>query len=344
MTQKCVAVPEPGRVEVVDIPIPEYGDYECLVRVTSGSICNGTDLKIINNRLPNRVITYPTILGHENAGEIIEAGKKVRNYKVGDKVMNAAGRVGRDSAYGMAFGALSQYGVAHDVWAMTEDGVPLPFKILPEDYFCRVVPQSMCLNDAVIMMTIKENYSAMKNFGVTPGMDALLYGDGPVGLGLAVCLRIMGARHVACVGHRDERLKRIKDIAKADIIINEHNASVDEALGDAKFDIAIDAVGSTDVLMQAAKKLKPGGKAGMYGVMKHSEAGVNLLDLPNNISVHMLNYPYREQRAHDEVVALVQAGKINLRDYYSHVIPIDEAARAVKMIETREAYKVILAM
>ena len=344
MPNKAVAVIEPGRVDVVDIPIPEFNDYECLVRVKAGGICNSTDLKIIKNQLPNKTINYPAILGHENAGEIIETGKRVRAYKIGDKVMNAAGRVGVGSPYHLAFGALAQYGIAHDVRAMLDDGVAPPFKIAPEDYFCRVFPQHMSYEDAVIVMTMKENYSAMINFGVAAGMDVLVYGDGPVGLGLASNLRALGVKFVACVGHWGDRLDRIKKIAKADIVINARNESVEGILEDKKFDLVIDAVGKIDILMQAAPMLKPGGKIGMYGVLEKSGANVNLLDLPNNINVHTYCYPYREQRTHGDVMALVASGKLDPKDYYSHILPIDDAAKAVDMIKSREAYKIILSM
>ena len=344
MLNKAVAVIEPGVVEVVELPIPEYNDYECLVRVRAGSICNSTDLKIINNHLPNKVVDFPTILGHENAGEIIEIGKKVRSYKKGDRVMNAAGRVNKGSPYHLAFGALAQYGIAHDVSAMLEDGAPLPFKLALEDYYCRVFPPDMSYEDGVIVMTMKENYSAMINFGVTAGMDVLVYGDGPVGLGLTSNLRIIGVNYIACAGHWDERLNKIKEIAKADIIINVNNESAEEVLADKKFDLIIDAVGKIDILKQAAPMLKPGGKFGMYGVLDKSEANINLLDLPNNINIHTYCYPYREQRMHDDVMALVASGKLVPKDYYSHVLPIDEAVKALEMIKTREAYKVILSM
>ena len=45
---KAVVVIAPGQVEVRnDIPVPEIGDYECLVKTHACGLCNGTDLQVI---------------------------------------------------------------------------------------------------------------------------------------------------------------------------------------------------------------------------------------------------------------------------------------------------------
>jgi len=339
---KAVAVMEAGRVEVVDIPIPECGEYECLVKVRACGLCNSTDLKIINNEISNVKVQYPIILGHEGVGEIVEKGSRVRNLKVGDIILSPRGKLAQGIPYKLMYGGMVQYGVIHDIKAMLEDGIELPFVL--ERYPGRKIPKEIGFEDAGVILTLKENYSALINFGIKPGMDVLVYGDGPVGMGLVNFSRVKNAGWIACVGHRKERLDKILNIAKADMVINSHSESVDEKLGDRHFDLIIDAVGKTDIIKQAAKRMKPGGKVGCYGVLKPSDSTIDLLDLPNNINLHMLNWPYREHDTQDEIIDMILTGKINPKDYYSHVLPVEEAARAVKMVETREAYKVVLKM
>lgn len=347
---KAVAAEQNGLVHVVDIPKPHFNEYECLVRIRACGICNSTDLKIINNELGDCPIDYPTILGHESVGEIVAVGSKVRNYKVGDRVVNPFGRLEPDVPYGYTFAQMCEWGVVHDLEVMKEDGLPMPAETegllieTQDDYPVNFIPDGISFEDATILLTVKENYSALKNFGLREGMDVFVFGDGPVAYGLASLLKIMGANFVGCAGHHDDRLAVLRDNAGVDLIINTHDSSVKESVGERKFDLVIDAIGSTDVIFEGSEILKQGGKIGMYGVLKKGKGNVDLLHVPNNVCIHKLNDPYGEYRSHREVCELVEAGKINLKDFYSHTMPIDKAAEAFELVKSRKAYKVVLTM
>lgn len=86
---KAIAVMGPNDIGVVgNVPKPVLGDYEALVKVHACGFCNGTDMQIITGTggdLGNGVSIYPTVLGHEGAGEIVAVGKKVRHIHVGER-------------------------------------------------------------------------------------------------------------------------------------------------------------------------------------------------------------------------------------------------------------------
>ena len=86
---KAIAVMGPNDIRVVDdVPKPVLGDYEALVKVHACGFCNGTDMQIITGTggdLGNSVSIYPTVLGHEGAGEVVAVGKKVRHIHVGER-------------------------------------------------------------------------------------------------------------------------------------------------------------------------------------------------------------------------------------------------------------------
>jgi L-iditol 2-dehydrogenase len=344
---KAVATDQNGVISIVDIPLPTYGDYECLVKVKACGICNSTDLKIIKNAIGDLPIKYPALLGHESVGEIVAVGSKVRHLKVGDRVVNPKGRLMPGTPYFSFWTAMSEYGIAHDVRAMLADGIPMPPGVeieIPEDYPVAPIPEGMSYEDAAILLTIKENYSALKNFDMQAGKDVFIYGDGPIALGLAVLARAMGAGFIGIAGHHDKRLKIIQDETKIDLAVNTHDKSVLEVVGKRSFDIVIDAVGSVAIVREASKMLKAGGRICVYGVLKKTEAEFNLLDLPNNTCLQVLNRPHHEYRSHDEVCALVKAGAIRVKAFYSHVLPIDEAAKGFELVKSREAYKVVLSL
>ena len=71
-------------VALRDVPLPEIGADEILLRVKAATIC-GTDLKIVSGK-KTRGVRMPSVLGHEVAGEIADIGANVRDWNVGSDV------------------------------------------------------------------------------------------------------------------------------------------------------------------------------------------------------------------------------------------------------------------
>lgn len=345
---KAVAAMGDGTVQVVEVPKTKIkGPYECLVRVTACGLCSSTDLKIISHgSVAQMPIEYPTLIGHEGIGIIEELGEKVRYWKKGDRVACPFGQP--EGGYYYNWNGMGGYAIAHDIRAMIEDGVavkdPAVTGVAEMDYQVKPIPEDMSDPDAVMLLTLKENYSALKNFGVEKGSRVLIYGDGAVALGLALFAKLMGAVKVVNVGHHDDRLQRISRLARADAVINSHVQDVASKIGEERFDVVIDAVGSVDIIVQAARYLVPGGLLGIYGVLKKEHSTLDLLALPNNVRLRILNWPYHEHRTHDEVVEFIRSGKVDPKWFYSHVMPVEDVAKGVDMIRNRQALKVIFTM
>jgi L-iditol 2-dehydrogenase len=338
---------KPAKIACVDIPMPSFGDYECLVRVYACGLCSSTDLKIAHGDHPYNpalTFTYPCVLGHEAAGEIVKAGKKVRYLKTGQRVVSPL-TVVPDCGYLMAYGGMTEYSVAADYQAMKEDGISSPILNTAHeavDFMTRVFPDSIDYMDATIMLTFKENYSALKNFGVKEGMDILIFGDGAISMGLSLFARLFKVNSVTVIGHHDDRLEMINAAAKPDMLLNSHRENIAEILKGRKFNIVIDAAGSIGIVKQGAMMLKPGGKVCVYGTLPKGASMLDLYEIPNNTCVQILSYPYQEHRVHDEILAMIRNGFVNAKNFYTHVMSAEQAAKGFRMVENREAFKVIL--
>ena len=83
----CKMAPGKGAEYRTDLPIPQTGDDEVLMKVHASAIC-GTDLHIYgwNEWAANRMKNLPIVFGHETAGEIVEIGKNVTGFQVGDRI------------------------------------------------------------------------------------------------------------------------------------------------------------------------------------------------------------------------------------------------------------------
>lgn len=336
---KAVAVLKPNEAKVVDdVPVPEIKDYEALVKVAYCGFCNGTDMQIINGTM--QFNNYPLVLGHEGAGEVVKIGNKVRNIRIGDRFIHNNLHPDAGNGYGKAHGGMAQYGIVVDHQAMIEDGYPiseLPFYKKQAKF-----PDSLSFIDGAMLLTMCECMSAVRNFGIKEGTEVLIFGAGPMGTAVAAYSRLAGANKIIMVDGIKERLDYAKKIAHVDEIINFNEVKVEDAIGDRLFDVAIDAVGLTSVIIQASSFLKPYGRVGAMGVLKSSDCQIDMRKLKNNTMVQMLNFPYGEYDILDENVELIQAGKIKTSDYYSHIIPIDELDKIIEMVKNKQALKVIV--
>jgi threonine dehydrogenase-like Zn-dependent dehydrogenase len=318
------------------------------VRIKACGLCSSTDLKIIHGEHPvnpGHPILYPTILGHEGAGEIVQTGKKIRYLKAGDRVTNPYLGNYPKTPYQTAYGGMVEFALAADYRAMKEDGINAPFmRSMSEekDFMTKVFPSEFSFIQGAMILTFKEVFSALRNFGVTEGMDVAIIGDGPNSLGLCLFLKAYKVNFSAVIGHHDERLERIGKIAGPGLLINANKYNPLEVLGDRKFDIVIDAVGSVDVIKEGSRLLKSGGKVCVFGVLNEGKSGLDLYGIPNYTAVQILSYPYKEHRVHDEIVEMMRSGFVKAEDFYSHVLPAEDVAKGVKMLENREAFKVIL--
>ena len=336
---KAAVVERPGKIRIWDIKGPEIGDYEALVRMNACGLCNSTDTKIYHGHFPS-VTEYPLVLGHEGVGEVVEVGKKVKSFKPGDVVLELWGKI-TDKGLGVGWGAFVEYGVVPDRTALEESGLPWN----PVSLRSQIVPKEIDPLEAVILITLKEALSGLLNFGLKSGMSMLVFGDGPVGAALVRFARLRGAGPVACVGHWDKRLRLIRRLG-ADCVINEKredlNDAIETAFADSKFDLVIDAVGRNQIVSRAFTFVRPGGKIGMYGVTAEPNYTFSLAPWPNNVSIHKLFFPYKHETVHEDVIKYVRSGEVCLKDFYSHVVPLDEIEHGIELIESREAFRVIV--
>lgn len=343
-TMKAVAVFAPGDVRVVtDVPIPEPGDYEVLVKVMYCGFCNGSDFQIINNTMEKSegLQEYPTILGHEGSAYAVKLGKKVRHIQLGDRFIHNNLRPDVGNGYTKTYGGMAEYGLVADHQAMLEDGYTVDQ--LPFYKKFHKFPREMRFEDGAMLLSLSESLSAVRNFGVKAGSEVLIFGAGPMGTAVATYCKLEGAAYVAIVDNQPARLENAKRIARVDQTINFDEQPVADAVGERRFDVAIDAVGATAVIYQASALLKPYGMVGSMGVLKKNDLLINASRLKNNTSVHMLNFPFDEYgAAMDQNIDYIVSGKIDPADFYSHIVPIDNIHEAMELVRTKKALKVIL--
>lgn len=343
-TMKGIAVTGVGEVEIVkDVPFPEIGDYECLCKMKTCGFCNTTDMLVINGIETGEKegMPHPYILGHEGVGEVVEVGKKVRHVKIGDRFVRPY--LAKNAApYRGNSGNFVEYNVMTDIEAMKEDGVPE--KDIPSTGStaerCGKIPEFLTDEEGALVVSLVECISATKNFGIKPGMEVIVYGSGPMGMGVANYINLIGAHAVIC----DPVQKRL-DYAKKTFNLTTYNNSeipLTEQLPLHSYDAVIDVCGKTSILLEGSKFLKPFGILGSMGVLTKNDSSFNVTKLTNNTILHMLNFPYRKMSYIDELAELIKAGKIKVSDYYSKVMPMEDIKECIRLIENKDEIKIVL--
>ena len=329
-----------GTLELSDqIPMPEIDDYEAVTKTIACGICNGTDLKLIEGKLKG-FSDYPAVLGHESVGEVIRVGSKVRNLKVGDRVLRTILKPAEK--YNSLWGSFAEYGYVNDYAARIEDGVEA------DEGTCthQVIPRNIDPVDGVMIITLKEICSALHRLGMQRGMNVVVVGCGPVGISMAALAKVMGTGKLMLSGHHEERL----DVAKkmgADRVINSKNENLIRAVRDYMpegVDLFVDCVGRAGIIDQGRQVVKETGKIGLYGIGMHTGDLIDWDNAPYNFQIHSVQWPVsqEERKVHDEVVGYVLDGKINLKDLVTHRFPIDAYEEGFQMVKNREGLKVAL--
>lgn len=339
---KAAIVESPGRLVVRDLPEPVPGPYEVLTEQLFGSICAATDRHLIAGELPIPGISYPLILGHESIGRVVETGPGVRHLKPGDLVT----RTGAPALEGCQpfWGGFAEVGIARDVRAMREDGRP------EADWAAHAVnlllPAGADPAAATMLITWRETMSYIRRLGITPGAHVLILGSGGNGFSFAVLAQLLGAGHVAMLGnaHWAALAGRAGIHSFADYRDPAAAADVLRSASAGGYDVIIDAVGHSGGLEAVLPLLKPGGAIGLYGIEDLGERMGYLKSLGDKgLRVHGPG-DYSEPEAHDAVVALLEAGKLDATLWFdpANAPSLEGIADAIAEIDQRRSLKALV--
>jgi threonine 3-dehydrogenase len=340
--------PEPGAV-MQEMPIPEPGPHDVLVRVTACSIC-GTDVHIYKwdpwaaGRIGEAKL--PQILGHELAGEIVEVGSAVTRVSVGDYV---------SAETHIPCGRCIQCrtGQEHICANLSILGVDCNGSFA--EYIS--VPQSVCwVNDRAIppeFATVQEplgnaTYAVLGEDNDVAGKTMAIIGDGPTGLFSVGVARVAGVTKIIMVGKYDFNMA-IASRMGADHLVYANRedvvARVREFTGGVGTDIVLDMAGSPQALGEGFKILRKGGRFTAFGVASGPTAEV---DYNNGIvfkgaQVHGIN----GRKMFDtwfRVRNFLASGRLDIAPVVTHIFSLDDYEKGfgVMMERPRHSAKVVL--
>jgi len=279
---KATVFVAPGRIELVDKPIPDIGPNDALIRITTTTIC-GTDVHILKGEYP--VVPGLTI-GHEPVGVIEKLGSAVQGYTEGQRVIAGAicpnfnsyaaqdGAPSQDGSYLIPSGQCGHHGYkATAGWRFGNliDGTQAEYVLVP-DAQANLAPIPDGLTDEQVLMCpdiMSTGFKGAENANIKLGDTVVIFAQGPIGLCATAGARLLGATTIIAVDGNDHRLG-IAKVMGADVTLNFRNCDVvDEVMkltGGRGADSAIEALGTQATWNQSLQVLKPGGTLSGLGV------------------------------------------------------------------------------
>jgi len=344
---KAVVVECPNEVIIKDIPDPIVGEYGVLVKVLACSLCNSTDLKIVQGHFQyvNTRARYPCIIGHEGIGRVVEIGSKVRYYSMDDIVV----RPELPNPYGALYsywGGLAEYNVFIDSRAQHEDetGKKASEYLDKAQLITGIDPIQ-----GTTLITIKEVLSALYRIQPQPQSKILVVGCGPVGLCFIRFTSFFGPKMVIAADLLDGRLGVARKMG-ADYLINSSKENLAVRVRDITqgegVDLAIEAVGAPNLVDSLSKTLAPFGKLALYGIPPIDKKGrlrpVSFERKGTQLDWTLQYVSIDEWRARAGGVKAVKLGLIDTQDLVTHVMPFAEVEAALQLIRNNKALKVVL--
>jgi L-iditol 2-dehydrogenase len=336
---KAAIVQKPGSLIVDDVPKPQIGPYDVLCKQLFGATCVGTDLHLIHGQFP-WPIAYPTILGHESVGRVIEAGSKVRHFKLGD-LITRTGNPADPKGIGSTWGGFAEYAIARDHRAMKKDGRPV------NEWFAsrinQVVPPEIHPAEATMIITWRETFSFISRMGMKDGKTLLVCGSGANGFAFAAHAKNLGASGVALIGSKSREADG--RAAGVDAYYDYSDKSIDQRIRKEfpnGFDAIIDAVGKTGMLDSALQHCAAGGSVAMYGLDDFGKCAINPVHARGTFTYY--NGGYDEEEAHEAVIGFIRSGKLRARVWLNpeNAYPLEKINAAYESVAKRKEIKAVV--
>ncbi len=332
----------PHSVDLRDVPVPEIGDTDVLLDVQGVGVC-GSDLHQFHGTHSWKV-NYPVVLGHEFAGVIVQAGKNVRGFREGERVVSETAAVIDPNS---PFTRAGQYNLDPNRlgFGYGVNGAMTKFVRVPERCLHRL-PDTLSFEKAALTEPCCVAYNAVvEHARIKPGDSAVVIGPGPIGLLCAIMAKLCGANPLIVVGVPSDkkRLEVAKQIGATHTlgVDGEDVSALVKSLGDGYgVDVVIDAAGVSATLKLSMELVRPGGQISKVGWGPQ----------PCNFSLDPLvgkavtlqgsfshNWPMWEK-----VIVMLASGQIDLAPVLNRVAPLAEWRDCFDAMQRAEIVKAVL--
>jgi len=342
-TMTGITLPGNRQLEMREVPVPEPGHGQVLIRMKASSLC-GSDLRAIYRPVDQG--TGPeayrgVIAGHEPCGVIEQVGPGVEQFSPGDRVIvyHIAGcGLCHDCRAGWMISCSSPRRAAYG-WQ--RDGGHAPFLLADQHTLVRLPDQLTYLDGAMVACGMGTAYAACLRAEVSGRTAVLITGLGPVGIGTALLCRAMGARVVG-VESVAERVALAGELGFDDVLSPE--AGVVETLLQRTdghgFEVAIDCSGNAEARHLCLSAAREWGRVVFVGEGGTVEFAPSPLLIHQQLSLYgswVCSVPQME-----DLVELLVRWKLKPEAMVTHRFSLEEGRQAYETFDSGRTGKVAI--
>jgi L-iditol 2-dehydrogenase len=331
-----------GRVELCEVPVPEAGPDDVLIKVRYAGIC-GADVEMYHARVKHGA-KPPVILGHEFSGVVAKVGSNVRGLVPGDRVTAETHAVTCGQCTYCRSGYLNLCRERRGLGIGT-DGAFAEYVRVPSQ-IVHLVPKEVSLRAAAVTEPSCVAYNALvEKSRVHPGDTVLVIGPGPIGLLSVQLAKLCGASLVILAGRaRNKPRLDIGGQIGADVIIRtddtELEPSIAELTGGEGVDLVVDAAGNSDALRMAIACVRPMGQITKIG-WGPEPVGFSLDPLLKKV-VNLQGVFSHTWTTWERCLRLMKYSQLQTEALVTHERLLENWREGISLIERREAVKVLL--
>ena len=332
--------------ELVEIPVPEPGEGDVLVRVHAASIC-GTDLHIYdwNEWAENRIPRVPMTFGHEVAGTVEAVGDEVHHISPG-------AFVAAETHIACGVCSTCRTGRAHicrnlRILGVDTDGAFAEYVVVPAAN-AWIVGDGIHPDHASVMEPFGNAVHAA--FGTEGGEDLLtnpvaVIGCGPIGLFAVAIARALGAWRVFAIEPNPDRRALAKTMG-ADLLIDPTSEDpVETVLAETDgngAEVVLEMSGNERAIDQGTRMLARGGRMSLLGLPD----GAVTLDLNDQVifkEARILGITGREMfRTWQQTTTLLSTRRVDVSPVITHRFPLERFEEAFATAGSGHAAKVMV--
>jgi len=352
------------RFRLEQIAVPEVGEDDVLIKVTTAGITRGL-LSIW--QFTDMIKLLPGVIGHELVGVVAQVGSAVSSFQEGERVLVHGAiscgncdncRTGRETLCRSAFTiGHAVYGdaVSMPLYERYHYGGMAQYARVPATNLERIpenVTDEVAVNVGTLALGLRALRMAEARFGDVLVITAA---SGSSGASAVRCAPLFGFTTICGVSTNREGLERLMDprglthsIATAELPRDWEDkklltAAILETTGTDGIDAIIDFMPfGCEVTMQSIRSMKPGGCA-VLGGGNISELNLPYLELMRN-QYQLKGIRGTNRRDEREVMKLLAAGRLEVSDLVTHTFPLTKVNRAVQTVMEREGSPIFVVL
>jgi L-iditol 2-dehydrogenase len=347
-TMRAGVYREKGMVRVEEVPVPEVGAGEVLIKVAACGIC-GTDIK----KIFHAYVPAPQILGHEIAGTVVAIGEGQTKWRVGDRVMSFHHVPCGGCFYceRRLFSQCAQYKCTGLTGGFTPNGGGFGEYVKAMPWVAErgivALPDNVAFEEATFIEPINTIVKAVEKARVVAGESVLIAGCGPIGLQLLMVAKLSGAKLYTSdpMAVRREKSIQLGAIESFDPTNGKLVETVKAHTEGRGADAVLVAVAHPSVVVDALAAVRPGGRVLLFA----ANDPVTRIEFPASAvgidEKEILGSYSAAADIQESAAELVLQKKLPVLDIVSHIYLLDRIQEALELANrpTAESLKILIA-